>query len=77
MHVVWMHLAFQSEEQKVSGVGSDNDLYNITLKEYEESEEKPFPYCECAKHHEMQHFHPIINPTTLVLWTKLSFQKER
>ena len=37
------------KNRKISGVGSDDELYDIAAKEYEEGEEKSFPFCECAK----------------------------
>ncbi len=41
------------------------------MKEYEEGEEKSFPFCECAKYlHEMPRFDPMINPASLVLVDK-------
>ncbi len=64
------------KNQKISGVGSDDELYHIVVKEYKEGEEKSFPFCECAKHlHEMPHFDPMINPTSLVLEDKTVLSK--
>ena len=37
------------KNRKISGVGSDDELYDIATKEYKEGEEKSFPFCECAK----------------------------
>ena len=60
------------KNRKISGVGSDDELYNITAKEYKEGKEKSFPFCECANIlHEMTHFDLMIDPTTLVLADKL------
>ena len=59
------------KNRKISGVGSDDELYVIATKEYKEGEEKSFPFCECAKIlHEMPCFDPMIDPTTLVLADK-------
>ncbi len=59
------------KNRKISGVGSDNELYEIAAKEYKESEEKSFPFCECTKIlHKMPHFDPMIDLTTLVLADK-------
>ncbi len=61
---------------KISGVWSDDELYDIAVKEYKEGKEKSFPFCECAKHlHEMTHFDPMINPSTLVLADKTVLSK--
>ena len=61
---------------QISGVGSDNELYNIAVKECKEDEEKSFPFCECAKYlHEMPHFDPMIDPTVLVLVDKTVLSK--
>ena len=57
-------------------IGSDNELYDIAVKEYKEGEEKSFPFCECAKHlHEMSHFDPMIDPMSLVLADKSVLSK--
>ncbi len=64
------------KNQKISSVGSDDELYNIAVKEYEEGKEKSFPFCECAKIlHEMPHFDPMIDPTMLVLADKTTLLK--
>jgi hypothetical protein len=64
------------KNRKISGVGSDGELYNIVAKEYEEGEEKSFPFCECAKTlHEMPRFDPMIDPATLVLADKTTLSK--
>ena len=64
------------KNQKISSVGSDNELYNIAAKEYEEGEEKSFPFCECTKIlHEMPCFDLMIDPTTLVLADKTTLLK--
>ena len=56
------------KNRKISGIGSDDELYDIAGKEYKEGEEKSFPFCDCAKHlHDMPHFYPMIDPTSLVL----------
>ncbi len=57
-----------AKNQKISGVGSDDELYDIASKEFEEGEGKSFSFCECAKVlHEMPCFDPMIDPSTLVL----------
>ena len=64
------------KNRKISGVGSDDELYDIAAKEYEEGEEKSFPFCECAKIlHEMPRFDPMIDPATLVLADKTTLSK--
>jgi hypothetical protein len=64
------------KNRKISGVGSDDELYDIAAKEYEEGEEKSFPFCECAKTlHEMPRFDPMIDPATLVLADKTTLSK--
>ena len=65
-----------TKNQKISGVGSDDELYDIAVKEYKEGEEKSFPFCECAKNlQEMPHFDPMINPTSLVFVDKSVLSK--
>ncbi len=64
------------KNRKISGVGSDDELYDIAAQEYEEGEEKSFPFCECAKIlHEMPRFDPMIDPTTLILADKTTLSK--
>ena len=64
------------KNRKISDVGSDNELYNIAVKEYEEREEKSFLFCEWAKIlHKMPCFDPMIDPTTLVLADKTTLSK--
>ena len=64
------------KNRKISSVGSDNELYDITAKEYKEGKEKSFPCCEYAKHlHEMPCFNLLIDPTTLVLADKTILPK--
>ena len=64
------------KNRKISGIGSDDELYDSAVKEYKEGEEKSFPFCECAKHlHEMLCFDPMINPTTLVLVNNIVLSK--
>ena len=64
------------KNRKISGVGSDDELYDIAAQEYEEGEEKSFPFCECAKIlHEMPCFDPMIDPTTLILADKTTLSK--
>ena len=59
------------KNQKINNVRSDDEVYDIEVKEYKEGKEKSFLFCECAKHlHEMSHFNPMIDPTTLVLASK-------
>ena len=66
------------KNQKISGVGSDNELYDIAVKEYEEGNEKSFPFCDRTKHlYDMPHFNPMINPTTLVLSDKTVLSKSK
>ena len=64
------------KNRKISGIGSDNELYDIAVKEYEEGEEKSFPFCESAKHlHEIRCFDPMIDPMSLVLADKSVLSK--
>ncbi len=64
------------KNQKISGVGSDDELCNIAAKEYKEGEEKSFLFCECAEIlHEMPHFDTMIDKTTLVLGDKTTLSK--
>ena len=64
------------KSRNISGVGSDDELYNIAMKEFKEGEEKSFIFCECAKIlHEMPCFDPMIDPTTLVLADKSTLSK--
>ena len=52
------------KNSKISGIGSDDELYEIAVKEYTEDEEKSFPFRDCAMHlHEMPHFDPMIDQT--------------
>ena len=56
------------KNRNISGVSSDDELYDIAVKEFEEGEGKSFIFCECAKVlHEMPRFDPMIDPSTLVL----------
>ncbi len=62
--------------RKISCIGSDNALLDIAVKECKEGEENFFHFCECAKHlHEMWHFNPMFDPTTLVLADKTVLSK--
>ena len=64
------------KNRKISGVGLDNELYNMAVKEYKEGEAKSFPFCECAQHlHEMSHFDPMIHRASLVLADKSVLSK--
>ncbi len=52
---------------KISGIRSDDNIYDIALKEYEEAEGKPF-FLECTKTLlKMPQFDPIIKPSILKL----------
>ncbi len=65
------------KNRKISGIGLDDELYDIEVKEYKEGEEKSFPFCDCAKHlHKMPRFDPMIDPTSLVLADKSVLSKE-
>jgi len=56
------------KNRKISGIGGEEDIYNIALKEYEEAEGKPFPFLSCAKSlHKMPRFNPMTKPTKLRL----------
>ncbi len=35
--------------RNISGVGGDDELYDITVCEFEEAEGKPFRFLQCAK----------------------------
>ena len=64
------------KNRKISGIGSDNDLYDIAVKEYKEGEEKSLPFSDYAKHlHEMPCFDPMIDQTSLVLADKSVLSK--
>ena len=64
------------KNRKISGIGLDNELYDIAVREYKEGDEKSFSFCDCAKHlHEMPHFDPMIDPTSLVLADKSVLSK--
>ncbi len=61
----------QQKSCKVSGIGGNNELYEIAMAEYEEAEGKPFPFLECAKClHVMPRFDSMIKLDTLVLVDK-------
>ncbi len=52
------------KNRKISGIGSDAELYDIAGKEYKEAKKICFPFCDYAKHlHEMTQFDPMIDPT--------------
>ncbi len=64
------------KNRKISSIGSDDELYDIAVKEYEAGKEKSFPFSDCAKHlHEMQSFDPMIDPMSLVLADKSVLSK--
>ena len=64
------------KNRKISGIGSDNELYDSAVKEYKEGEEKSFPFCDCAKHLcKIPHFDPMIDPMSLVLADKSVLSK--
>ena len=65
------------KNQKISGAGSDDELFDIAVKDYKEGKEKSFSFCEYAKHlHEMPHFYPMIDPISLVLADKSALSRE-
>ena len=64
------------KNRKISGVGGNDEIYEIAKAEYEKAEGKPFPFLECAKClHEMPRFDPMIEPETLVLADKTVISK--
>ena len=64
------------KNRKISGIGSDDELYDSAVKEYKEGEEKSFPFCDCAKHlRKIPHFDPMIDPMSLVLADKSVLSK--
>ncbi len=56
------------KNRKISGIGGEEDIYNIVLKEYVAAEDKSFPFPLCANSlHKMMRFDPIIKPSILRL----------
>ncbi len=75
MNVINLHFC-SVKNRKISGVGENNELYEIAMAEYEKAEGKPFPFLQCAKClHEMPRFDQMIKPDTLVLVDKTVISK--
>ncbi len=65
---VFNKLFHNVKNRKISGVGGEEDIYNIARMEYEEAEGKSFPFLSCAKSlHKMPRFNPMTKPTMLRL----------
>ncbi len=59
------------KSRNISGVGGDDELYDITAQEFKEAEGKPFQFLQCAKFlHEMPQFDPMIKPDKIILANK-------